>query len=112
MIVALDPLAPTYHLSTAPLAGISRADFDRINRAFRQSSRLAEGWFPRAYHGDAVFVSATVDRPAGPPALDSWARYLRGRVRDVPVEASHARMLLSENVTGFAAVLDPLAAAR
>ncbi|GAA1479921.1 hypothetical protein GCM10009624_03610 [Gordonia sinesedis] len=91
-----------------PLSGITRTDFDRIHRAFRQSSRLAEGWFPRAYHGDTVFVSAGVDRPAGPPALDGWSRYLRGPVHEITVDCSHARMLLPENVSGFVSALDPL----
>ncbi|WP_267615377.1 non-ribosomal peptide synthetase [Gordonia bronchialis] len=83
------------------LGGVTEEAFGAVHRTFRAATALAADWRPRTYDGDATFVSATVDPPAGAPAADDWRTAVAGRLTRVEVDCTHARMLLPENVTGF-----------
>ncbi|GAC66273.1 non-ribosomal peptide synthetase [Gordonia soli] len=102
----LDEVADALHGTAGPLAELSRDDLEAVYRVFVDASPLAESWQPRTFSGDAVFVSATVDPPQGPPAVSDWIDRITGTITDVRLDSTHARMLLPENVTGFLHALD------
>ncbi|KAF0970218.1 non-ribosomal peptide synthetase [Gordonia sp. YY1] len=83
------------------LAGLSRETLGTVHEVFRHASPLAEGWRPRLYDGDLTFVTATVDPEPGAPAVEAWHSKVTGRVVDVGVRSTHARMMLPEHVSDW-----------
>ena len=84
-----------------PIAGLSEADFAAVHDVFRAATPLAAQWRPRTYGGDMIFVSATGDTPPGGPAVQDWRRRITGRLTEIEVTCSHARMLQPENVSAY-----------
>ncbi|WAC56477.1 amino acid adenylation domain-containing protein [Gordonia sp. SL306] len=93
-----------------PLAGLSEADFEAVHRTFRHATPLAAHWRPGTFRGDMTFVTAAGDPPPGRPAVDDWRDHVSGEIAETVVHCTHARMLLPENVTGFAAAIEGTAA--
>ena len=83
------------------LGSVSEDDFGAVHQTFRHATPLAAQWRPRTYHGDATFVSATVDPPAGAPAAHDWRTAIAGDLTVIEIACTHARMLLPDNVVGF-----------
>ncbi|MYR08784.1 amino acid adenylation domain-containing protein [Gordonia sp. SID5947] len=89
-----------------PLAGLTEADFTAVHETFRHATPLAAHWRPGVFRGDMTFVTAAADPPPGRPAVDDWRDHVSGEIAETVVHCTHARMLLPENVTGFAAAID------
>ncbi|NMO00127.1 amino acid adenylation domain-containing protein [Gordonia sp. TBRC 11910] len=88
-----------------PLTDLSPEDLSAIHAAFTAAGGLAASWQPRTFVGDAVFVSATGGPARDRQARQDWVDRITGRVADIRVDCSHARMLLPDNVTQFASEL-------
>ncbi|AZG48374.1 non-ribosomal peptide synthetase [Gordonia insulae] len=89
-----------------PLGGLGADEFAAVHETFRQATPLAAHWRPGTFDGDMTFVTAAADPPAGRPAVDDWRAHVSGRIHEVVIDSTHARMLLPENVTGYAHVID------
>lgn len=108
--VDVEPTVQEVRTAVAAAGGILGAmceqDFDAVHRAFRHATPLAADWRPRTYDGDATFVSATIDPPAGQRAVDDWHTAIAGQVTEVKTSCTHARMLLPENVVDYIHAID------
>ncbi|MDR2281378.1 MAG: AMP-binding protein, partial [Gordonia sp. (in: high G+C Gram-positive bacteria)] len=88
-----------------PLASLSADRLSAIRSTFESAGGLVDCWRPRVFDGDAVFVSATrTDHQIS--ARTDWIDRVTGRLVDVRVDCTHARLLQPENVTEYRHVIE------
>lgn len=92
--------------SGGALGGLALDEFDSVHRVFRAATDLAADWQPGEFGGDVTFVTAAADPPPGQPAVADWPGHVRGRLDEVVVDCTHARMLLPENVSQYVTAID------
>ena len=88
-----------------PIAELSESDLEALLAAYHQATGLAARWRPRPIAVDVTFVTAAVDPPAGPPAIEDWRSVVGGRIDETVVDAAHAHLLDADVVPGWIAAL-------
>nr|WP_128984834.1 non-ribosomal peptide synthetase [Streptomyces roseicoloratus] len=72
---------------------------------FALHRKLMAEHVPDRYRGDAVYVGATLDKPAGWPYGAAWGPYVEGRVEEHRIPCTHGAMTRPEPLARIAAVL-------
>ncbi|GAA2785387.1 beta-ketoacyl synthase N-terminal-like domain-containing protein [Kitasatospora sp. CM 4170] len=97
--------------ATSPVTG---AEAERIAEVMRNNLRIAPDFAPGVFEGDALFFTASADRPAAdgaddpsltPGKAEAWRPYVTGTLHDRPVACSHYGMTEPGPMAEIGAVL-------
>ncbi|MEV7770270.1 amino acid adenylation domain-containing protein [Kitasatospora sp. NPDC086791] len=76
-----------------------------LPEVFARHRKLMAEHVPGRYRGDAVYVGATLDKPADWPHERSWRPYLDGRIEPHRLACAHGELTRPEPLARIAAVL-------
>ncbi|XEC30223.1 amino acid adenylation domain-containing protein [Streptomyces fradiae] len=78
---------------------------DVLPDVFELHRKLMAEHVPDRYRGDAVFVGATLDKPADWPYAAAWGPYVEGHVEEHRIPCTHGAMTRPEPLARIASVL-------
>ncbi|MGW4896246.1 amino acid adenylation domain-containing protein, partial [Kitasatospora sp. NPDC004240] len=101
----LDRVTALLRREGSPLAGLSDATVEALNRIYLHTNHLVRGHDHRVFHGDVLFFRATVDTIDETLVPDLWTPYVSGRIDTTDVACSHKDMTLPAPVAHIARVV-------
>jgi thioesterase domain-containing protein len=70
---------------------------------------MMRAYEPGSYRGDALFFTATRQRPEGTPTYEVWHEWLEGRITEQRLDVTHTGLMGSEPMAEIARAVDEYA---
>ncbi|WP_328692161.1 non-ribosomal peptide synthase/polyketide synthase [Streptomyces caniferus] len=89
-----DTVADALRAQGNPLTDLLADHLGTVLDTYRGNLALRHAFTPKAFHGDALLITAGENRPDGRPGADRWQPYVDGRLHTHTVPCRHEDMLL------------------
>jgi thioesterase domain-containing protein len=96
-------------LTKAVDGAFSAHDLKMMGQAWERHIRMMRAYEPGSYRGDALFFTATRQRPEGTPTYEVWHEWLEGRITEQRLDVTHTGLMGSEPMAEIARAVDEYA---
>ena len=96
-------------LTKAADGAFSAHDLKMMGQAWERHIQMMRAYEPGSYRGDALFFTATRQRPEGTPTYEVWHEWLEGRITEQRLDVTHTGLMGSEPMAEIARAVDEYA---